>query len=291
MFETPNAYVCERSVGEDRSCDFRSGRTILQKTIEPAQMTKLLETGKTDLLQFVSARTRRPFSAYLVKQADGKVGFEFEAKEPGRRGARPMRGAPLRVLGAHPRDRQPVELHAGRYGPYVKHGATNATLPDRDAVDSLSLEQAIALVDEKAGREPRTATRTGAKTRAPRKPRAAAPAEPVKAVRRIAGARGGRAEDAVAPAAKRASTRTAPASSKRAPAAKPLGAPVAKAAASRATVVKKRAAVKRIAPDAKTGDDTAVTRKGTATSRTTRAKAPSARKTGTSATARKSKRR
>ncbi|HET8876334.1 MAG TPA: topoisomerase C-terminal repeat-containing protein, partial [Casimicrobiaceae bacterium] len=290
VFETPNAYVCERSVGEDRSCDFRSGRTILQKTIEPVQMTKLLETGKTDLLQFVSARTRRPFSAYLVKQADGKVGFEFEAKAPGRRGARPMRSAPLRVLGAHPRDRQPVELHAGRYGPYVKHGATNATLPDRDAVDSLSLEQAIALVDEKAGREPRAATRTGAKTRAPRKPRAATPAEPVKAVRRIAGARGGRSEDAVAPAAKRASTRTAPAD-KRAPAAKPVGAPAAKAAASRASVVKKRAAVKRIAPDAKTGGGTTVTRKGTATSRTTRAKAPSARKTGTSATARKSKRR
>ncbi|MEO9136758.1 MAG: DNA topoisomerase III, partial [Casimicrobiaceae bacterium] len=151
VFETPNAYVCERAVGEGRTCDFRSGRTILQRSIEPSQMTKLLETGKTDLLQFVSARTRRPFSAYLVKQPDGKVGFEFEAKEPGRRGARPARAAPLRVLGTHPRDRQPVELHAGRYGPYVKHGTTNATLPDRDAVDSLSLEQAVALVDEKAG--------------------------------------------------------------------------------------------------------------------------------------------
>jgi len=58
-----------------------------------------------------------------------------------------------------------------------------------------------------------------------------------------------------------------------------------------ATVVKKRAAVKRIAPDGKTGDDGTAKRKGTATSRTTRAKAPTARKTGTSATARKSKRR
>jgi len=290
VFETPNAYVCERSVGDERTCDFRSGRTILQKTIEPAQMTKLLETGKTDLLQFVSARTRRPFSAYLVKQPDGKVGFEFEAKEPGRRGARPIRSAPLRVLGAHPRDRQPIELHAGRYGPYVKHGATNATLPDRDAVDSLSLEQAIALVDEKAGREPRTAARTSAKTRAPRKPRAAAPVEPVKAVRRTAAARGGRSEDAMAPAAKRAPTRTAPAR-KRAPAATAVVAPAAKAAASRATVVKKRAAVKRIAPDGKTGDDGTAKRKGTATSRTTRPKAPTARKTGSSATARKSKRR
>src|SRR6476619_6657255 len=173
VFETPNAYVCERAVGEGRTCDFRSGRMILQRPIEPAQMSKLLETGKTDLLQFVSARTRRPFAAFLVKQADGKVGFEFEAKQPGRKGARGAPTAALRVLGNHPRDRQPVELHAGRYGPYVKHGATNATLPDREKVDSLSLDEAVALVDEKAGRGASSSTarrsagtpRKGASTR------------------------------------------------------------------------------------------------------------------------------
>jgi DNA topoisomerase-3 len=169
VFETPNAYLCERAVGEGRSCDFRSGRTILQRVVEREQMAKLLATGKTDLLQFVSARTRRPFSAYLVKQADGKVGFEFEAKEPGRKGARPVRSAPLRVLGNHPRDRQPVELHAGRYGPYVKHGSTNATLPDRNAIDSLSLDEAVALVDEKEGRTVATSPRRSVGTRAPRK--------------------------------------------------------------------------------------------------------------------------
>jgi DNA topoisomerase-3 len=40
-------------------------------------MRKLLSAGKTDLLQFVSARTRRPFSAFLVRQPDGRIGFEF----------------------------------------------------------------------------------------------------------------------------------------------------------------------------------------------------------------------
>jgi ribosomal protein L19E len=45
-------------------------------------MKKLLADGKTDLLkEFVSNRTRRKFSAYLVAQ-DGKVGFEFEKKGP-----------------------------------------------------------------------------------------------------------------------------------------------------------------------------------------------------------------
>jgi DNA topoisomerase-3 len=44
-------------------------------------MQKLLATGKTDLLKgFVSARTKRKFSAFLVRGADGKVGFEFEAR-------------------------------------------------------------------------------------------------------------------------------------------------------------------------------------------------------------------
>ena len=46
--------------------------------LNDAEMEKLLETGRTTLLKgFVSSRTRRKFSAYLVRGADGKVGFEF----------------------------------------------------------------------------------------------------------------------------------------------------------------------------------------------------------------------
>jgi DNA topoisomerase-3 len=77
------AYVCEKSQGPTKSCDFRSGAIILQQAVEPEQMQKLLSTGRTDLLRnFVSARTRRKFSAYLVRGGDGKVGFEFEKREP-----------------------------------------------------------------------------------------------------------------------------------------------------------------------------------------------------------------
>ena len=154
VFETPNAYLCERAVGPGKTCDFRAGRTILQRPIDRTQMEKLLQAGRTDLMQFVSARTRRPFSAFLVRQKDGNIGFEFEPKDPSKKG-RPQRGgAPVRVLGAHPRDKRPVELHAGRYGPYVKHGDVNATLPDKDKMDSLTLAEAVALVDAKAGRSP-----------------------------------------------------------------------------------------------------------------------------------------
>ncbi len=77
VFEQPIAYICENSVGPARRCDFRSGRVILQRPIEPEQIQKLLATGRTDLLHRFISRKGRPFSAFLVRGADGKVGFEF----------------------------------------------------------------------------------------------------------------------------------------------------------------------------------------------------------------------
>jgi DNA topoisomerase-3 len=62
---------------------------ILQQTVAPEQIKKLLETGKTDLLTgFVSNKTHRKFSAYLALQKGGKVGFEFEEREPKAAGAK-----------------------------------------------------------------------------------------------------------------------------------------------------------------------------------------------------------
>jgi len=82
VFEHGMAYTCENAVGPNKSCDFRSGRMILQQPIERDQMKKLLETGRTDLLTgFVSKKGRR-FKAFLVKQPDGKIGFEFQARAP-----------------------------------------------------------------------------------------------------------------------------------------------------------------------------------------------------------------
>jgi len=75
------SYVCEKSVGPDKHCTFRSGQIILQQPIDTEQMSKLLTTGKTDLLKdFVSARTRRKFSAFLALDKEGKVSFEFEPR-------------------------------------------------------------------------------------------------------------------------------------------------------------------------------------------------------------------
>ena len=73
------SYICENTVAQPKSCDFRSGRIILQQEIVPEQMAKLLNDGQTDLLTgFVSQRTHRPFKAYLALGKEGKVSFKFE---------------------------------------------------------------------------------------------------------------------------------------------------------------------------------------------------------------------
>jgi len=86
VYEWGSNYVCERAVPTEQhptpTCDFRSGKIILQQPVEREQMAKLLATGKTDLLdKFVSMRTRRSFKAYLAWDAEaGKVNFEFEPR-------------------------------------------------------------------------------------------------------------------------------------------------------------------------------------------------------------------
>jgi DNA topoisomerase-3 len=81
VYDHELAYVCEKSVGPARTCDFRTGKIILQRPIEPEQVVKLLATGKTDLLHRFISKKGRPFSAFLVRQPDGRIGFEFAPRE------------------------------------------------------------------------------------------------------------------------------------------------------------------------------------------------------------------
>jgi len=149
VYEHGNSFVCHRSVGPDKACDFRSGKVILQQPVERAQMQKLLAEGKTDLLTgFVSARTKRKFSAFLVRDKAGKVSFEFEPRGEG--ASKRAAPDPGKALGAHPGDGKPVTLKSGRYGPYVQHGKLNATLPKDMNPDTVTLEQAVEMLAIKA---------------------------------------------------------------------------------------------------------------------------------------------
>ena len=82
VFENAMSYVCEKAAGAARTCDFRSGKIILQREIDRAQMVKLLTTGRTDLLPKFISKKGRPFSAFLVVGEGGKVGFEFAPRQP-----------------------------------------------------------------------------------------------------------------------------------------------------------------------------------------------------------------
>ena len=101
------------------------------------------------------------------------------ARGPGRGAA----VAPLKVLGTHP-DGGELQVMSGRYGPYVKWGKVNATLPKGMETEALSLEEALALVAEKAGKSGGKKAPTkpkAAAAKAPTKPKAAAAKAPAKA--------------------------------------------------------------------------------------------------------------
>ena len=81
VYDHGMSYACEKAVGSSRTCNFRIAKIILTRPLEREQLVKLLHAGKTDLFSKFISKKGRPFSAYLVAGADGKVGFEFEAKE------------------------------------------------------------------------------------------------------------------------------------------------------------------------------------------------------------------
>ncbi len=71
---------------------------------------------------------------------------EKKAKGPGRRGAQT-----LKDLGAAP-DGKPIKVLKGKFGPYVSDGETNATLPEGTEPDAVTMEQALALIAERAAK-------------------------------------------------------------------------------------------------------------------------------------------
>ncbi len=76
------------------------------------------------------------------------------------------RKAPPKELGKHPEDKKPLLLKEGRWGPFIQHGRTMARLPKDVAMEDVTLEQAIEMVDAKSGKG-------GAKAKAAPKKKAA----------------------------------------------------------------------------------------------------------------------
>jgi DNA topoisomerase III len=97
VFEFGMSYVCENSVGPNKTCDFRSGQVILQRSVDREQMKKLLANGRTDLLERFISRKGRPFKAFLVVTDKKDIGFEFEKREPKPKGERKAKTAAPKI--------------------------------------------------------------------------------------------------------------------------------------------------------------------------------------------------
>ncbi len=124
--------------------------------------------------------------------------------EPSRGRGNRAAAAPGREIGKHPADNAAVTVHEGRYGPYVKHGAVNATIPKDLDPASLSLDAAVALI---AARADKVGTGKGGR-RGAKAPAAKKPAAKKAAAKKVAGGgeAGGETAPAKKPAAKKAAT-------------------------------------------------------------------------------------
>ncbi|MEM9272188.1 MAG: type I DNA topoisomerase [Cyanobacteria bacterium P01_F01_bin.143] len=89
--------------------------------------------------------------------------------------AQPKRGRgggkkkPLRELGEHPEDKEPVNIYKGPYGNYIKHNKINVGIPEGETIESITLEAAIALLADKAGSKKTTKKKTTAKKKTTKK--------------------------------------------------------------------------------------------------------------------------
>lgn len=92
-----------------------------------------------------------------------------EAANGGGRGARTA-AEPLKTFGPHPESGGEMKLMSGRYGPYVTDGTTNATLPRDKQPETLTAEEAVTLISEKAAKGP---AKKSARKKAPAKKKAA----------------------------------------------------------------------------------------------------------------------
>jgi DNA topoisomerase-1 len=102
-------------------------------------------------------------------------------KRAGKFAGRGAATAPLKDLGAHPETGEPVHVMAGRFGPYVKSGKINATLPKGSAPEDMTMEIAVPLLAARAAAAPAKGKKAPAAKKAAPKPAAKKPAAKKKA--------------------------------------------------------------------------------------------------------------
>jgi DNA topoisomerase III len=87
VFDTPAAFMSESALNGDQEKGLRISKIILGRRIDRDVVVQLLEKGKTDLISGFVSRKKKPFDAYLLLDARGKLSFEFppSRKKEGRK--------------------------------------------------------------------------------------------------------------------------------------------------------------------------------------------------------------
>ncbi|MGF1481957.1 MAG: type I DNA topoisomerase [Cyanophyceae cyanobacterium] len=181
-------YVQLGEVTEDNK---KPKRASLPKGVKPEDVTLDMAVGLLSLPRLLGMH---PESGAPIKASLGRFG-PYVVHDQGKEGkdyrslkaeddvltvsleralellAQPKRGRgsrgskkPLRELGAHPEDKEPVNVFNGPYGPYVKHGKINASIPEGETVESISLEKALELLAAKESTK-KTTRKTTRKTK------------------------------------------------------------------------------------------------------------------------------
>ncbi|MEL7083070.1 MAG: type I DNA topoisomerase [Cyanobacteria bacterium J06597_1] len=176
-------YVQKGQVSDDNP---KPKRVSLPKTMKPEDVD---EAKAIALLQLPRRLGEHPESGKSIRAGIGRFGpyivcdgdyrslkkdddiLTIELPRALEMLAQPKRGRgatakPVRELGAHPEDGETIGVFNGRYGPYVKHGKVNASLPKDAAIEEFTLEQAVELLAAKGktkGKKKTTAKKTTAK--------------------------------------------------------------------------------------------------------------------------------
>ncbi|AIE72804.1 MULTISPECIES: type I DNA topoisomerase [unclassified Synechocystis] len=175
IFILIGAYGPYVQLGEATEENKKPKRTSLPKGVKPEDVTLEMAVG---LLALPRNLGEHPESGKNIKASLGRFG-PYVVHDQGKDGkdyrslkgdddvltitleralallAEPKRGrgsrTPLKELGLHPEDQEPVNLFKGPYGVYIKHGKVNASLPEGETEETITLEKALPLLADKAG--------------------------------------------------------------------------------------------------------------------------------------------
>ncbi|NJL00072.1 MAG: type I DNA topoisomerase [Spirulinaceae cyanobacterium SM2_1_0] len=175
-------------LGEVSETNKRPKRSSLPKGSKMEDITLEMAVGLLQLPRLLGAHPETnapikagqgPYGPYIVHD-QGKVGKDYRslkgednvltielpralellAQPKSRRGRSAKK--PLRELGTHPEDGNPVNIYEGPYGKYIQHNKLNASLPEGEEVESISLETALKALAEKAATK-KTSRKSSAK--------------------------------------------------------------------------------------------------------------------------------